>query len=237
MKDVIRIRWISNCCHPWFFGFKLVVYAMLIFLGGALSMPFMLVMSAFSNITFDACASYMFPLTMEERLSRIRMTVVYKTLLSTVVIAAAMLWGRFTPIAFLQKHLVPFSFWYLIPVALIVFSMSASTVVEQGEGLEAKRFATYNEEGIKKRKLASISGVSYIVSLFVYITIFIEVVAVRGSAEEIEKLNQFNAHMIVMYALALFCTVVSVLLLRRMTIVDYHGTETPSLIADATAGI
>lgn len=236
MRDIIRRQMNNNLCHPLFFAFKLALMAGIIFFGGTMAIPFSVVLTAFSNINFDTRADYMIPLTMKERLGRLRLMVIYRTLVGTIVIVSAVLWGRYTTISFLQGRVKDYSLWYLIPVVLFLFCLNASTVVEQCEGVEVKHFVAYNADGYKKRRFLSISGVTYWLVYIYYIALFVMFISMDGSSGD-RFLMKAGVFMIVTYAVAILCTIVNIGLLRRISIGDYHGTETPSLIADATAGI
>lgn len=226
LKDIIKNGYYVNKCHPLFFLFKIFLAVVIIFFSGPAYMPFACLLVSLSVVDLGSRMDYMIPMTIEERLKRLKFQIYYKSSKGTLVCALAMIRLRYLPI-FHQRVMV-YHPVYIVLSAILITTLGISVAVETGQGIEAKGFISFDENGKKKKKRISFDFICYIVNLFGFIALNIFLF----SAEDGDKpfVNSFNIFMIIAIVVTVICLIDAILLVKRIEIYDYTGDIPDSVI-------
>lgn len=230
-KDIIKNGYYVNKCHPWFFLFKVLLTVVIILFSGPAYMPFACLLVSISVVDLGSRMGYMIPMSVEERIKRLKLQILYKSGKGTLLCALAMIRLRYIPV-FHQREMFYHPI-YIVLSALLITTLGISVAVETGQGIEAKGFIYFDENGKKKKKKLSFDFICYMLNLFGFIALNIFVI----SAEEGDKqfVNSVNVFMIIAIIVTLVCLINAVLLIKRIKIYDYTGDIPESVIG--TMGI
>lgn len=219
LKDILKNDYYVNKCHPYFSFFKVLLTLVIIFFSGPAYMPFACLLVSISVVDLGSKMDYMLPMSLEERLKKLKVQILYKASKGMLLCALAMIRLRYFPV--FHHRLTFYHPVYIVLSAILITSLGISVAVETGQGIEAKGFVSFDEKGKKRKKKLSFDFICYMINLFAFIALNIFLV----SAEEQDKqyVNSVNLIMIIAIIVTVMCLINAVLLVKRIEIYDYTG--------------
>lgn len=231
IKDILINGYYGNKCHPFFFLLKILLTIVVVFVAGPAYMPFACLMVSMSVADLGSKMDYMIPMSIEERVKKLKLEILDKSFTTTLICICAMLRLRYLPL-FHQRVLV-YHPVYIVLSAILITTLGISVAVETGQGIEAKGFISFDENGKKKKKKLSFDFFCYMINLFGFIALNIFLFSAEEGDEEL--VNSVNIIMLVAVIVTFICVLDAILLIRRIEIHDYTGDIPDSAIG--TLGI